>query len=32
MWLVGVADDPGATQQMFECKVCDGKALLPRLT
>lgn len=29
MWLIGIADD--ARQQMFECKVCDGKALLPRL-
>ena len=31
MWLVNAADDPKTRQQMFECKVCDGKALLPRL-
>lgn len=31
MWLIGVPDNPNAQQQMFECKVCDGKALLPRL-
>ena len=38
MWLVrveyrpaGVIDDP-ATRQVFECKVCGSKAVLPPIT